>query len=788
MKELRIGLVLYGGVSLAIYMNGISTELWHLLRASRARADRTTADLDDHAGLYAKLLDELQRITGDDLRVVVDAIAGTSAGGVNGAVLAKAIVEGGDASILHDVWLDKADISELRAKPAARAPWYVRAGVGFLACVVPRLRSLKADIGGLPGISWEWVRDHVYSMFVEPDGRSTMLDGDYFTAMIARTLADLGTGQALLPDRAGFDLFLTRTDLHGWPRHLPVTRALHPTPLYERTHAHVMHFRRRPGGAGLGDDFGLTYATRSTASFPLAFAPVDYETTRASYANTRPGDRIPDQPDFARRHLPEHRLFGFPADGAWMVDGGVLDNKPFTHVTRAIERKPAEHEVHRVVVYVEPDPEATPEPAEDRTIPPPLQVARNLYRLFRHEPIHEDLRLLRQRNARVADIASVLKANAEDALRAARLAGRRAELAYPPAPGDADRWRRAANAYAAADSLPGYPGYVVLKARSATAVLADVVCRALGYPYDSRHAYFVRRLVSTWIDRRSALAAPERRGDEGFVLNEDQRLLLSAFDVPFRLRRLRALARATNELYDPTRHADRTRPVSRAALDAFKSNIADVALALRVLREDDGASRDIVIETLGSEGVLPVIDAMIASHTLDVAPFIDDHASAIDAAHTALAEHFGKSCDRQDSRIQEALLGLGGDLAGEDFRHVMDAFVTFPFVDVIAYPLMAMAGVEDLIEVQVARFSPLDTVREGVPTLRSLGLGAFQGFLDRAARRHDMALGRIDGADRLVALLIAASRADVDCPGGAKRLRELYPRKLRQVIDGGGGS
>ena len=37
-KELRLALVCYGGVSLAIYMHGITKEVWKLLRASTARA------------------------------------------------------------------------------------------------------------------------------------------------------------------------------------------------------------------------------------------------------------------------------------------------------------------------------------------------------------------------------------------------------------------------------------------------------------------------------------------------------------------------------------------------------------------------------------------------------------------------------------------------------------------------------------------------------------------------------------------------------------------------------
>ncbi len=785
MKELRIGLVLYGGVSLAVYMNGISTELWQLLRASKARVDRTTGNLDDTAILYAEFLEDLRCLADDDLRVVVDTISGTSAGGVNGAVLTKAIVNGADASILNDVWLDDADISKLRAEPATRPQWWLRVLFCIVECLVGPVRSLKAKVNRIPGVSWAWFRDHLYAMLANPDGRSTILDGDYFTRMIAHTFADMGVGDTLLPKRASFDLYLTRTDLHGWPRHLPVSEDFHPNPLFERTHAHVMHFRRRPNGADLQDDFGLTYATRSTASFPIAFAPVDYGATRRAYANERPGDAIPDVSDFTRKHLPEHGLFGFPSDGAWMVDGGVLDNKPFSHVTRAIERKPAEHEVYRVVIYVEPDPKPTPEPPEDCTIPKPLQVAANLWKLLRHEPIHEDLRLLRHRNARVADIKRFLDANVQSARCSAQEAGRRAKLRYPPIPAQANLWRRATNSYAAQASLSGYPGYVVLKARSATRVLADAVCRALDYPYDSRHAYFMRQLVSVWIERKGGLVSPKSREDTGYVLNEDQRSLLSAFDIPFRLRRIRALVRATNELYDPTRHSERELPVNRAVLDIFKSNLEDVTLAFEALWEDDEAIKNIVIDSLGSDDMLSAIDDTIAANTFEFDAVIDAHGSRIEGGYANLSRHFRDVSDRQDTRVAYAILSLDGDLDSHSLQHIMETFVTFPFVDLIAFPLMAMADIEDLVEIEVMRMSPLDTERKGVPPLESVALGAFKGFLDRDARDHDMRLGRIDGADRLIELLVAASGVDRHRPSSANQLRNLYLGKFRRAIQDG---
>ena len=38
-KELRIALVCYGGISLAVYMHGVTKEVWRLAKASRAFHD-----------------------------------------------------------------------------------------------------------------------------------------------------------------------------------------------------------------------------------------------------------------------------------------------------------------------------------------------------------------------------------------------------------------------------------------------------------------------------------------------------------------------------------------------------------------------------------------------------------------------------------------------------------------------------------------------------------------------------------------------------------------------------
>jgi len=783
MKELRIGLVLYGGVSLAIYMNGISTELFHLLRASKARQDGDRTQLADTARIYAELLDELNELTKSDLRIVVDAVAGTSAGGINGAVLAKAIVDGGDASILNEVWLKDADISKLRAEPSRALPWYWRALLCVAECALKPLRKLKARVILTPNVSWRWLRNHLYSMIAEKDGQSPPLDGDYFTRMIAGTLSRMGTGAALLPSSESFDLYLTRTDLHGWPRHLPVSRLFHASPLYERTHAHVMHFRRKPYGGSWNDDFGLTYASRSTASFPVAFAPVNYNSIQTAYQTKRPNDPVPKVRQFAGEHLPEHTLFDFPADGAWMIDGGVLDNKPFTHVARAIERKPARHQIFRVLAYVEPDPEDSLEPpATDAPAPAALTVLRDLYKLFRHEPIHEDLRRLQERNAKVEDIRRLLDANRDDALRAAQAAGVAQGLRSPADAKHADAWWKATNAHAAKADTSGYPGYVVLKARSAAKALATIVCDALGYPYESRHAYFIRRLVFTYLRQRNAFDAPAYTPGQGYRLNGPQRDLLQAFDVRFRLRRLGALVHATNDLYEALHYSGPRPRMERRQIDSFKSKLEKAALHLEGLLEDHSHIRQAVQDWLDRDVLRDVIDLCVAANDFDVDFILDAFDQTLDELYKSLRRPFQEISDKQDNDLTKALADLPAEPEADGYRRIMEAFVTFPFIDIIAFPLMEAAGIRDLIQVEVMRISPRDVPRNDCPPLKSRGFGAFKGFLQRAAREHDMKLGRRDGAQCLISMIMEASEAGRHDQQKAEEIRSIYVEKLHAAI------
>ena len=117
-KELRLALVCYGGISLAVYMHGITKEVWHLARASRAFHDGSAATSPSQA-IYVELLQEIEVVSALKLRVMADIVAGASAGGINGIFLSQAIATGQSLDPLTDLWLHGADVDEL-IDPEAR--------------------------------------------------------------------------------------------------------------------------------------------------------------------------------------------------------------------------------------------------------------------------------------------------------------------------------------------------------------------------------------------------------------------------------------------------------------------------------------------------------------------------------------------------------------------------------------------------------------------------------------------------------------------------------------------
>jgi hypothetical protein len=97
-------------------------------------------------------------------------------------------------------------------------------------------------------------------------------------------------------------------------------------------------------------------------------------------------------------------------------------------------------------------------------------------------------------------------------------------------------------------------------------------------------------------------------------------------------------------------------------------------------------------------------------------------------------------------------------------------YLGFPFWDVLLYPIQALSDVGERDHVEIVRMSPRDTHRIPVPSspkqpTKLVGATShhFGAFLSRTGREQDYLWGRLDGAERLIGILLAdADEADKD--------------------------
>ncbi|MEV4927259.1 patatin-like protein [Streptomyces roseoverticillatus] len=289
-KEIRLALVLNGGVSLAVWMGGVTHELDLLCRATGPEPPGEQITCSEKRVL------DIWREVAARVRVVIDIVSGTSAGGLNGMLLATAIGRGTKLPYLRRVWEESAALDKLLATPS----------------------------------------------------RQSLLDGGFFTEKITEELKKIcgGSNQSAEP----VSLFMTATALDGRARSYTDSFGV---PFEVRDHRRVYHFEHDEDAEAyrkLGDetwgfvndwrpDFGsgnneaLAQAARASASFPVAFPPVN------------------EYPMMAFRQHPSS-VFDDPA--SCVIDGGVLNNAPFGPVLESISKRRLDKPVRRVVVYVVP--------------------------------------------------------------------------------------------------------------------------------------------------------------------------------------------------------------------------------------------------------------------------------------------------------------------------------------------------------------------------------------------------------------------------------------------------
>ena len=368
-KELRIALVCFGGVSLAVYIHGICKEILKLVRASSAlhritdRSQRAKAAFFDFADpkdpeydTEADYFELLREIGGKlELRVIVDTLAGASAGGINASMLARALSHDLSTAKLRDLWLENADVTVLLAPEA-------RAGMWSKWILRPLIRAVAAT-GAFDLVKDREVRQKL-SLFL----RSRWFKPPFSGRVMAELMYDAATAMgepkspaaSLLPSGQGLDLFVTLTDYHGYRQLLQI----HDPPLiYELEHRHVLHFKyRRRAGGEVESDFdldnapGLAFAARATSCFPGAFPPAQIVEMDDVVANR--GGHWPRREEFILKNFERHLRADVDPATAAFIDGSVLNNRPFREAIAAIHNRSAYRDVDRRLIFIDAKPES----------------------------------------------------------------------------------------------------------------------------------------------------------------------------------------------------------------------------------------------------------------------------------------------------------------------------------------------------------------------------------------------------------------------------------------------
>jgi len=742
-KELRLALICYGGISLAVYMHGISKEIWRLARASRAFHDGDVPARGSER-VYHQLLETIAAETGLKLRVLVDIVAGASAGGINGVFLGQAIATGQSLDPLTDLWLERADV-EVLLDPEAKAS---------------RLSKMWATpiawwAAGRPGGTLEQTveeegRDEVrakLSAFVRGRWFEPPFGGPGFCNLLLDALdamAATSAGPPLLPAGQPLDVFVTATDFHGYPERL----SLHsPAEILETEHRLVMSFSDHGiEPRDLGDTADLVFAARATASFPGAFPPFSVPELDAVLAAREQG--WPRRDAFLQRVLPRHCAIGSP-DRAVLIDGSVLANAPFRPAIEALRDRPARREIDRRFVYIDPKPGrhsvrlggkgGDDLPGFFTTIFGALSD------IPREQPIRDNLEAIAARSARVNRMQSIVETIRPEVEAAIEGLFGRTFFLDSPTPARLRTWRARAQDAAAKRAGFAYASYGHLKMATVVDELAESLRLIAGD--DHRTGAALRGALWDHV-RQSGLVGPGSLSASG--ASETVILFFRNHDLGFRIRRLRTVARRIAAL---EQQADAPREPLRAMADAVWQ-----ALAPYLDRQtDDFYGPSAAAAARGARQAPEIaLERLAEARNLRM---VDDHA---------------------DELIAAALSAL----PKPERRALLLAYLGYPFDDIATLPLLHGEGDDEFNAIKVDRISPDDAcaIREGgaEATLKGIQFNSFGAFFSRAYRENDYLWGRLHGADRLIDIVVSTLPAGATLrPGVVARLKK---RAFRGII------
>jgi patatin-related protein len=562
-KEIRFAVVMYGGVSLAIYINGIAQELLKMSRSTISGVDAKTLKstdaiyrkvsillsnrqkLNDFAGRLSdaagiknanKKADEIKKIEAEieefvnnpqnraKTRFVVDVLTGTSAGGINAIFLAKALSNNLDIDKLKEMWLNEGDIG-----------------------VLINDKKSVADID-----------------LSAPEKAKSLLNSNRMYLKLLQAFDDMGDD---LEDTEcskfieELDLYVPTTDFRG----TVVPLRLQDEVVEEKRFRQVFHFRYDENEihvdgdkkATIKNDFKrrnnamLALAARATSSFPFAFEPM-----RLSQAVSVIEEAFPDwrqRTDDLKLDCKEFFPNIIQKNGEavdWekrdLVDGGVLDNKPFGYAINVLSKRRADFQVERKLLYIEPSPESfTGSKIKDEAAPDVLENAMaSLSSIPSYETIREDLERLLERNNLIERVNSIIQSAEHDVFEQLTSLGEEEASANANIQKDGKYWEKQG-----LESIAKWKGravlpYYRLRIAALTDEIARLVSQITGIDENSEYFTAIRILVRFWRTENFSDYRKLRENQTATVLS-----FLRDYDLSYRLRRLRFVQLKASRLY-----------------------------------------------------------------------------------------------------------------------------------------------------------------------------------------------------------------------------------------------
>jgi len=786
-KELRLALVCCGGVSLVLYMHGVINDVLKLSRASKAYHSTAKSVRREHQSfdavngidgrphdtevVYFSLLQSIGRTL--NLRIVVDSIAGASAGGISGIVLARALAHDLSIDHLRDLWLDEADILRLLGSSQRARPW----SKWFLRPVLWTLFRLRR-LG--PAVDRE-IQDGL-SMLFRSRWFEPPFDGDRFLELLLDGLGGMrrrgGEPSSLLPPGHALQIAVSVTDFIGYPRDVKINT---PSVISEREHGLIWKFKYRdwsdePSDLDDGNVAGLALAARATSSFPGAFPPVQLANLERLLAKR--GLDWPGRRKFIAANFKEHVNAGVDPENTSFLDGSIVNDKPFSVVLEMVREHPAYRDVDRRIVFIEPDPE--------RSSPPPGGGVPSFIRTLEaaileiplHEPINRELARLHEFNQTTERMRTVLAAAYPELASLVTVITERTP-STADAPGTVEHWREAANALAVQQAGYALQVYARSKTFSIIDTLVDLACDLGEIDRASATRTRFADAILTWADRQGAIPP------EGSLSVADGSRLqqwigfLRHFDAEFRRRRLSFVMRGLNAIYSRLNESS-FHEVKPHHVDDLKSRFQAPLSRLRGSHFGNFAST--------------ALQARVAALATRLGIVAGGNAEAIAAARGGLDQEMDGVMEQLHRELDLAGMdrsvdaivasSLVADIPAALRHEVLIYYIGFPFWDVWTFPISEWRSVEEHREIRVDRISPDDAalLRNGASTrLKGAGYRHFAGFLSRSRREHDYLWGRLYGAERLID--IVSDAATVEGALGDTDIRALKVATFRAILD-----